>query len=397
MNITPSKIVEQLPSYAFCQVDQKVEEVKKKGIVPIDFGVGDPRTPTPSFIREAAKQAIDLHAASGYPSYTGSLAFRKAVCKWMKQRFSVELDPEKEVVSSLGSKEAIFHFPKGFVDPGDYVLTPTPGYPPFYRGALFAGATPYFYPLKEEHRFLPPLSEIPTEICQKAKILWINYPNNPTGATITKKELQEILAFCRDYDIILASDEAYTEIYFEDPPPSALEVSKKGVVAFHSLSKRSAMTGYRVGWVTGDAEIIQIFKKVKTNIDSGTPHFIQEAAIAALSDEEHVAQMREEYKIKREILRQVFQKIGFPDTPPRATIHYWQKLPEGVEAHQFFEALLEIGIVTTPGEWISEPTAKGENPGRQYIRFALVPTVEETREAAKRISQMERSFGKGKT
>jgi LL-diaminopimelate aminotransferase len=389
MNLIPSKKIQSIGKYAFAAVDEKVAELKAKGAAVIDFGVGDPTNPTPHFIREAMSRGAEKHATSGYPSYTGSLEYRTAVSTWMKKRFGVALDPKTEITSTIGSKEAVFNFPLAFVDPGDYVIIPSPGYPPYYRGTLFAGGERYYIGLSEKNGFLPDLAGIPSEVARKAKILWINYPNSPSGRVAPDEFFKEALEFCGKYGIILASDEAYSEIYFtKQPPRSALEFSKEGVVAFHSLSKRSAMTGYRIGWAAGDADIIAQFKKLKTNIDSGTANFVQEAAIAALSDEKHVAEMRGEYKEKRDVMVKALTGCGLPDCTPDATLYIWQKCPEGMNGLAFAEALLdpEIALVVTPGAWISETLADETNPGEKYVRLALCPPVSDCKEAAKRLS-----------
>jgi LL-diaminopimelate aminotransferase len=360
------------------------------GITPIDFGVGDPTVPTPEIVRKATQKGVVARKSSGYPSYIGALGFRQAIAQWMQRRFGVSMDPATEISSTIGSKEAVFNFPEGVVNPGDVVIIPTPGYPPYTRGTLFAEGVPYYVPLLPENNFLIDLKSIPDEICKKAKILWINYPNSPSGAVAPLPYLKEVVEFGQRNNIIIASDEAYSEIYFKEPPHSILEVTKEGVIVFNSFSKRSAMTCYRVGWVAGDKRIIDIFKKVKTNVDSGTATFIQDGAAAALSDETHVEKMREEYRIKRDMLVDAFQKIRLPDCTPEATIYLWQKVPQGMTSVDFAKKLLspEIAIVTTPGAWISDKTANGLNPGEGYVRFALVPSIKDTREAAKRIKKI---------
>ena len=232
------------------------------------------------------------------------------------------------------------------------------------------------------------LSGIPREIVKKSKILWINYPNNPSGAIAPKEFFKEAIDFGHDNNIIVASDECYTEIYFEEKPHSILEFSKEGVVAFQSLSKRSTMTGYRIGWVAGDENIIAGFKKLKTNIDSGTPTFIQDAAIAALKDEKHVEKMRKEYRQKRDILVEALTSIDLEDCTPDATLYIWQKVPDKMNSVDFAKKLLqkEIAVVVTPGAWLSTKF-DGLNPGNDYVRFALVSTIEETRTAAERIKR----------
>lgn len=395
MEIRPSRRVEVLGGYAFDEISRKVEELRRGGIEPIDFGVGDPTTPTPEFIRRRAQAAVDRHASSGYPSYIGSLEFRQAVAVWTRRRYGVELDPETEITSTIGSKEGIFHFSEGFLNPGDVALVPTPGYPPFGRGVLFAEGVPYYYPLREENGFLPDLGSIPVSVLERAKVLWVNYPNNPTGAVASLDFYQRVVEFGREHNILVVSDEAYSEIYFDQAPPSILQVSKEGVCAFFSLSKRSAMTGYRVGWLAGDSRIVEIFRKVKTNIDSGTPHFVQEAAIAALEDEVHVEEMRREYLCKRDILADAFSRLGYPDCAPRGTLHYWQRVPEGIDGMELARRLLDprIAVVATPGVLISEEAEGGENPGVFYVRFSLVPGLEETEEAARRMVKYLREFG----
>lgn len=390
MEITASKRLQSIGAYAFAEVDKEVEKLKSMGITPIDFGVGDPTVPTPEIVRKATQKGITLRKSAGYPSYIGSPDFRQTIARWTQQRFGVPVDPATEVSSTIGSKEAVFNFPEGILDPGDYVIIPTPGYPPYTRGTLFAEGIPYYVPLLAEHKFLIDLKSIPEEVCRKAKIMWINYPNSPSGAVAPLSYLREVAEFGKKHNIIIASDEAYSEIYFQEPPHSILEVTKEGVIAFNSFSKRSAMTCYRVGWVAGDKQIIDIFKKVKTNIDSGTATFIQDGAIAALGDETHVEKMRAEYKVKRDLLVNAFRHIKLPDCTPEATIYLWQKVPEGMTSVDFATKLLspDIAIVTTPGAWISDKTESGLNPGEGYVRLALVPSVKNTREAARRIKKL---------
>ncbi len=391
MTIEPSRRVQSMGAYAFAEVDRLVEDLKAKGIEPIDFGVGDPTTPTPELVRRACCQGTEKHKSSGYPSYQGSIHFRRAAAEWMSRRFGVNLDPGSDICSTIGSKEAVFNFAEAFVNPGDYVIVPSPGYPPYSRGTLFAEGKSFFVPLLRENDFLPDLDSIPPEVCKKAKIMWLNYPNSPTGVAAPPSFLEEAATFGREHSIIVASDEAYSEIYFSDEPPhSTLEVGKEGIVAFFSLSKRSAMTGYRVGWVAGDPRIIEAFRKVKTNIDSGTPNFVQEAAVAALGDEEHVKEMRADYKTKRDILSSALVAAGLEDSTPQATIYLWQKCPEGYSSIDFAKLLLqpENAIVTTPGAWISDVTEGGLNPGEGYVRFALVPSIEQTEKADGRIRKL---------
>lgn len=386
----PSKKIQSLGEYAFAEVDKEVAKLKKQGITPIDFGVGDPQDPTPEVIRQACKEAIDKRASAGYPSYIGEAEFRETISKWMKKRFNVSLDFEKEITSSIGSKESVFNFPEAFINPGDYAISPNPGYPPYERGTLFAEGKNYFYNLTEENNFYPELDKIPKDVVKKAKIFWMNYPNNPTTQIATKEFYKEIIDFGMDNDIVIASDEPYTENYYDEKPISILEIGRENVVVFQSLSKMSNMTCYRVGWLCGDENIISVFKKLKTNIDSGTATFIQDAAVAALKNDGYMDELRKNYKIKRGLLIKALVNSGLPKCEPKATIYIWQKGPDGLSSVEFAKKLLakETAIVTTPGAWISREV-DGINPGEGYVRFALVPTIEECKKAAERISKIQ--------
>ncbi len=379
--------IRTLGAYAFAEVDRRVDRLKAKGIDPIDFGVGDPTDPAPVVARNACREAVETRARAGYPPYIGTADFREAAAAWMQGRFGVALDPEHEVSSTAGSKEAVFHLPLAFLDPGDTALVPTPGYPPYQRGTRFAGGNVHFLPLVPENGFLPDLDAVPGAVLEKARVLWINYPNSPTGRVAPPSFFERALKLCREHDILLASDEAYSETYFTEPPRSVLEFGREGVLAVFSLSKRSAMTTYRIGWVCGDGDAVAAFRKVKTNLDSGTPTFIQDAAVAALSDETHVEAMRESYRQKRDILAEAFRDAGFPESLPEATLYIWQRLPDGMDAVDFCKELLdpEVAVVATPGPWISDAASDGSNPGEGFARFALVPPIERVEEAAARI------------
>ena len=388
MAIRISKRLSELTGYAFAEIDEKVARLKAAGVDVADFGVGDPTEPTPEVVRQTIKRAVDSRATSGYPSYAGAGEFRAAIAAWTKRRFGVELDPATEISASIGSKEAVFNFPEAFVDPGDVVIVPNPGYPPYARGTRFAEGQVHFLNLLPENGFLPDLDSIPGDVLRRAKILWINYPNNPTGAMAPDDFLKKAAAFGRRHGIVVASDEAYTENFYGVRPRSILEFAREGVVSFQSLSKRSCMTGYRVGWVAGDKEIVAAFKKLKTNVDSGTPTFIQDAAIAALSDESHVEGLRALYRRKRDLICDAFVSAGLAECRPEATLYIWQRVPGGYTSLSFAERLLDpsIAAAVTPGNWISEPTPDG-NPGEGFVRLALVPTVEQCEEVARRIAK----------
>jgi LL-diaminopimelate aminotransferase len=387
----PSARLEALGTYAFAEVDQAVERLRAEGVDVIDFGVGDPTDPTPELIRTAGGAAMDTRARSGYPSYIGSPEFRAACADWMRGRFGVDLNPADAVTATIGSKEGVFHFPLALVDPGDVVIIPSPGYPPYSRGTQFAGGTPWFYPVDAAHNWLPDLDAIPAEIAEKARIFWVNYPNSPSGAAAPVSFYEEAAAWCREHGVVLASDEAYSEFYFGDEAPAtALQAGVDGVVSFFSLSKRSYMTGWRVGWVAGDPDVISLFRKVKTNVDSGTPTFVQDAAVAALGDEAHVETMRSTVREKRDVLCAALREAGLEDCTPDATLYVWQKVPEGMTSVEFAQRLLdpEIALVTTPGAWISDPLADGTNPGEGYVRFALVPSLDDMKRAADRLRNL---------
>ena len=391
MNILPSRRVQSIGAYAFAEVDSAVEKLKARGITPTDFGVGDPTAPTPEIVREATKAGADARATAGYPSYIGAPEFRRSCAEWMKRRFGVEMGPDTEIASTVGSKEAVFNLHEGFINPGDVVVIPSPGYPPYSRGTLFAEGEPWLYPLTAENGFLPDLDAIPQQVRERAKVMWVDYPNSPTGAVAALADLERIADFGREHDILICSDEAYIDLYYTDEaPPSILNVTTEGVLAVFSLSKRSAMTCYRVGWVAGDSRAVDIFKKVKTNIDSGTASFIQDGAVAALSDEAHVDEFRAEYREKRDILVEALKAAGLPDCTPDGTIYLWQRVPEGMSSVEFAERLLapDVALVTTPGSWISTPVADGSNPGEGYVRFAFVPSIEDTRLAAERLAKL---------
>lgn len=389
--VVPSQRLQKIGGYAFDEVNKRVAALEAKGIRPIDFGVGDPTVPTPALVRERLKTAVDQRATSGYPAYEGDPAYRTAVAEWMKRRFRVTLDPATEVCATIGSKEAVFNVHEGLVDPGDIVLMPSPGYPPYKRGTQFAEGQPWFYPLRKENGFLPDLDAIPAEVARRAKAIWVCYPNSPTGAVADRAFYAKLFATADRYGWLVLSDEAYSEIWFgKEPPPSALEVRKDRCLAFFSMSKRSAMTGWRVGWVCGDARLVALFRKVKTNIDSGTPTFIQDAAVAALQDEAHVAAFRAEYREKRDVLCAGLARAGLTVNPPASTLYVWQPAPKGMSGVDLAARLLDpaVAVVTTPGEWLSDTVADGTNPGAGHVRFALVPSLADTKKAAEKIAAL---------
>ena len=385
-----SNLLKNTPPYAFAEIDAKVASLKKNSpIPPIDFGVGDPTSPVPSMVLERVGVAAREHATTGYPSYVGMPTYRAAAAEYLSRRFSVSLNPETEISSTIGSKEAVFHFPFAVVNPGNTVIIPTPGYPPFTAGVRFAGGVPYYVGLYEENDFLIDFESIPKDVADSAVMMWLNYPNSPTGRAAPLEYLERLHAWALSHNIVLASDEGcYIDLYFSDEPPhSLLEVSSKNVLAFYSLSKRNNMTGHRVGFVAGDAHIVDAFRQVKTNIDSGTPNFIQEGAVVALKDDTHIAEMRKEYAEKKDILLPALAAFGLPTPRIDATFYIWQRAQEGTGttlAERFLEE--DLALVVTPGAAITQNCMiTGKNPGEDYVRFALVPTMEEVTQAAERL------------
>ena len=375
--------IKTLPPYLFAKLDQMKDEIRRKGIDIIDLGVGDPDMPTPSHIIKKMQQEVENPIHHKYPSYVGMLKFRESVANFYRKRFNVKLDPETEIISLIGSKEGIAHFPLAFINPGDYAIVTEPGYPVYAISTRFAGGEVYFAPLLEKNNFLPDLSSIPEDIAKKAKVFFVNYPNNPTGAIANKDFFEQLIDFAKRYNIIIAHDAAYTELYMDDEKPlSFLEIdgAMEVGIEFHSLSKTYNMTGWRIGWACGNKDIVQALGKIKTNIDSGVFQAIQEAAIEALdSSQDCVDELRNIYRKRRDVLTSGLKEIGLDVNAPKATFYVWIKVPEGYTSQSFSELLLtKAGIVTTPGNGFG-PSGEG------YIRIALTVNEERLKEAVERI------------
>lgn len=386
MKIEMAKRIGQIPPYLFAEIDRKKEEMKKKGISLIDFGIGDPDLPTPKPIIERLKKASEDPKNHRYPSYEGMKEFREAVAQWFFRRFGIRFDPDREIIALIGSKEGIAHIPLAFVDPGDYVLVPNPGYPVYRVSTLFAGGIPYFMPLRKENNFLPNLSEIPKDVLEKTRILFINYPNNPTAAIAERSFFEEVVSFAQRHQIIVCHDAAYSEVAFNGYRPlSIFEVdgAKEVGIEFHSLSKTFNMTGWRIGFAVGRQEIISGLGRVKTNIDSGLFQAIQEAGIEALTNfETPVEEIIRIYERRRDIMVNGLKEIGLEVERPRATFYLWIRVPNGYSSTQFATILLErAGIVVTPGNGFGDF-------GEGYIRMTI--TVEESliKEAIERLRRI---------
>jgi LL-diaminopimelate aminotransferase len=383
MKIEMAKRIEQIPPYLFAEIDKKKEEMRKKGVDIIDLGIGDPDLPTPQPIIERLKESSGDPKNHRYPSYEGMIEFRTAVSRWFEKRFGVKCNPQAEVFTLIGSKEGIAHIPLAFVNPGDYVLVPSPGYPVYRVSTLFAGGIPYFLPLRKQSGFLPNLSEIPESVAQKAKLLFINYPNNPTSAIAEKPFFKEVVTFARRYQIIVCHDAAYSEVAFNGYRPLSffeVEGAKEIGIEFHSLSKTFNMTGWRIGFAVGCSEIISVLGRVKTNIDSGVFQAIQEAGIAALNHfETPLPEIVKVYEKRRDVMIKGLREIGLEVDPPRATFYLWIRVPKGYTSAQFAALLLDQGgIVATPGNGFGDE-------GEGYIRMALTVDEQRCKEAIDRL------------
>ncbi len=371
-----AKRLDKIPPYLFTEIDRKRNELIEKGVDIINLGVGDPDGPTPNHIIQAMDEAIADPVNHHYPPYKGTKEYRQAAVAWMKRRFRVDnLDPETEIISSIGSKESIHNTFLAFVDPGDYTIIPDPGYPVYRTATIFAGGQPYPMALKAENGFLPNLKAIPQDVAEKAKLLWINYPNNPTGATATLEFFAELVDFCRRYQILLCHDHAYSEMAYDGyKPPSVLEVpgAKDVAIEFHSLSKSYNMTGWRIGFVVGNIVGIQGLSQVKSNVDSGVFKAVQKAAIAAFSTtEEDLESLVAVYQKRRDIIVKGLQSLGWPIKAPLASLYVWVQVPKHYTSKEFVSLLLDkCGIVVPPGTGYG---ALGEG----FFRIAL--TVEEER------------------
>lgn len=386
MHIEKAKRIDHIPPYLFAEIDKKKEEMRKKGMDLIDLGIGDPDLPTPGPIIERLKKAAGDPRNHRYPSYEGMLPFRQAAAAWFEKRFHVSFDPKTEVLALIGSKEGIAHIPLAFVNPGDYVLVPSPGYPVYRVSTLFAGGTPYFLPLLKENGFLPKLSEIPGEVAERSKLLFLNYPNNPTAAIAERPFFEEAVAFARRYGIIICHDAAYSELAFNDYRPLSffeIEGAKEVGIEFHSLSKTFNMTGWRVGFAVGRAEIVSGLGRVKTNIDSGVFQAIQEAGIEALSRfDTPIPEIIRIYEGRRDVMVKGLKEMGLEVDLPSATFYLWIRVPRGFTSAQFATLLIEqAGIVATPGNGFGEA-------GEGYLRMALTVDESRLREAIERLKKI---------
>ncbi len=368
--------------YPFVKLERRRRELTPEGVTRIDFGMGDPREQTPAFIREALKAAVP--AVSSYPATVGKPELRAACAAWMKRRYALDLDPERHVLPVNGTKEAVYTMAFAMVSPGaprDTVVIPTPAYPVYENGARFAGATPHFVPLRsaDSWRFNP--ERVPEEVWRRTALLWINSPHNPTGAVLDAATGKRVVELARRHGFWVASDEAYGDLWFEGGPPGTLLAhGLDNVIGLFTLSKRSAMTGYRSGFMAGDPRLIDALRRFRPSVGVATPDFIQDAAIAAWNDDAHTPAQRDIYAAKRRLFLDEFARRGWKVEASEATFYLWMRVADGDDVG-FVESLLRLGVVTTPGSYLG-PGGEG------FVRWALVPTLEQCREAIARLGQL---------
>jgi acetylornithine aminotransferase len=371
-----SPVLRAQTTYPFVRLARAADEVESRGVPVLDFGTGDPQEPTDPHIVEALRSG--LRERMGYPAAVGLPELREAVAGWAERRFGVRLDPDSQVVPTLGSKEAIFSFATVVLDPAggkDTVVVTEPGYPVPERGALFAGGRVVALPLREERGWLPDLAAVPADTWRRAALVWLNYPNNPTGAVAPLALFERLAGLAREHGFVLASDEAYSELWFDEPPPSALQVGDlTGVVAFNTLSKRSSMTGYRSGFVAGDPVLVSALKAFRPTVGTAPQEFVQRASAVAWADEEHVARARASYARKRELFLELFARKSIRVAGGPAPMYLWIAVPEHETSEGFAERLLAHGVLVAPGSYLG-PSGEG------YARLALVPALEECERA----------------
>lgn len=382
-----SNNLSKLPKYLFAEIDEMKNEMISKGVDVIDLSIGDPDIPTPEPIIEALYDGAKNPANHRYPSYAGMIEFRKAVSEWFYRRFGVEFDPKSEIIALIGSKEGIAHIHWAFLEPDDISLVPDPGYPVYNGATILAGATPYKMPLKEENKFFPDFDSIPENVLSKAKIMFINYPNNPTSATASYEQLEKAVWFAKKYEIILCSDLAYSEIYEGDSKPISIfniPGARDIAIEFHSLSKTFNMTGWRIGFALGNKDIVQGLLSIKSNVDSGVFNAIQVAGIRALQPdmEKYAQQNRDIISRRKKKMISMLSNIGFEVYSSNATFYLWVKNPKGLSSKEVSMIFLkEAGIVVTPGNGFGEY-------GEGYFRISLTAPDDRIEEAVNRMKKL---------
>ena len=382
----PADRISELPPYLFAELDRKIAAARAKGVDVISFAVGDPDLPTPPHIVEALIAGARDPATHRYPAYTGMPEFRASIAAYYERRFGVTLDPDEQIQPLVGSKEGIFHLPVAFVDPGDIALIPDPGYPVYETGTILAGGESVGLPLLEENGFKPDLASVDRVLVDRAKVLWLNYPSNPTAACVDGSFFADAVAFCRANDLLLAHDAAYTEITYDGyVAPSALQADGALEVAieFGSLSKTYNMTGWRIGWVAGSAVAIEALKRLKTNIDSGIFDAVQRAGIAALDGpQDALAETIATYSRRRELLCDGLKDLGIVVDPPRGSIYIWAPVPDGYSSESFAAHLLDAaGLVVAAGNGYGLS-------GEGFVRFSLTLPDDRLEEGVERLGKV---------
>jgi acetylornithine aminotransferase len=379
-NAPKNPVLGEVQKNLMVELDERRRALLADGKRLFDFGLGDPKEPTPSFVKDALRSGVP--DVSQYPSAFGTPALRRAAAGYLQRRFGVTVDPDTQVLACAGAKEAIFHLPLAFLgDPRRRkVVIPDPGYPTYEVGARLAGLEPVLVPLTARRRFLLEPEDVGEDVLRETLVFWVSYPHNPTGAVAPRDYLRRVGDAARRYGFVVASDECYADIYFGAPPPSMLEVQVENVIAIHSCSKRSGMTGYRTGFMAGDADLVAILRKLRGHPGVGSPEFVAPAAVAAWSEDAHAAQRRDVFRTKRDRFLAFFAEHGLAADASEATLYLWVKVPAGETSGGYARRLLDEGIVVAPG------TAFGAGEG--YIRVALVPTLAECDEAVRTWSRV---------
>ena len=376
--------VQQLPPYLFAEISRRIAAKRAQGVEVISFGIGDPDLPTPPHVIDALKRAAEVPANHRYPESDGLPELREAINEWYGRRFGVTFNPAKEILPLIGSKEGIGHVSLCFIDPGDTALIPDPGYPVYAAGTLFAGGQAYELPLEEESGWLPDLEAIPADVAHRARVIWINYPNNPTGAIADEAFFERVISFARKYDVMVLHDLAYSDVTFDgyQPPsfmqvPGAIDVG----IEFNSLSKTYNMTGWRIGMAVGNPDMIDALARVKSNLDSGIPQAIQQMGIAAIrGPQDVVAAHNVIYQRRRDRVVQALRELGLRCSAPKASLYIWAKIPEGETSIGFAGRLLDdTGVVVTPGVGYG-------SQGEGYVRLSLTTPDEDVDEGLRRLA-----------
>lgn len=386
MDFEFSKRLQALPPYLFLEIDKAKRKARAEGRDIIDLGIGDPDMPTPDFIIDSMSRAVRDPANHRYALDQGMPALRQEIAQWYKKRFGVNLDVDTEILPLIGSKEGIAHFPLAFINPGDYALVPDPCYPPYKGGTIFAGGSVHIMPLLEKNGFLPDIKSIPAEILKKAKVIYVNYPNNPTGAVAENSFYADLVKFARTHGLMVVSDVAYSEMSYDGyRPMSLLEIdgARDVCIEFHSLSKTYNMTGWRVGWACGNKKLVAGLAKVKSNIDSGIFSALQLCAVDALKDDHgHIARMNALYQQRRDVLADGLNGLGWKVSKPKASFYIWAKVPGNSSSIDFAAKVLEqADIVVTPGVGFG-------SSGEGYVRFALTVAQERLSQAVDRLKKI---------